>query len=251
MRCWQPLPDGPVITIPSGSTNVPVTSVAGFAVGQKIALGYGTSYPAVANSLEHYEVTAVTAIGKPGVQAYLAADARADATNIKVTAVENISVGDKIRLDIDSVGHGIETVTVSKVGDFSPAVQRWFQDVASGATNIKVRSVKGFATGDKINIGTPANRETVSITSVGEAGAGRYRHQLHSRPRPSTRSRTRRYYARNGASILAAPLKFDHAAIALQQSRNRHQHSSLPQSSLIQVTSPYKGSGRASRSTNR
>ena len=33
---WQPLPDGPVITIPAGSTNVPVTSVAGFEVGQKI-----------------------------------------------------------------------------------------------------------------------------------------------------------------------------------------------------------------------
>src|SRR5581483_698667 len=29
---WQPLPDGPVITIPAGSTNVPVTSVAGFEV---------------------------------------------------------------------------------------------------------------------------------------------------------------------------------------------------------------------------
>ena len=32
---WQPLPDGPVITIPVGSTNVPVTSVAGFAVGRR------------------------------------------------------------------------------------------------------------------------------------------------------------------------------------------------------------------------
>jgi hypothetical protein len=30
---WQPLPEGPVITIPAGSTNVPVTSVAGFVVG--------------------------------------------------------------------------------------------------------------------------------------------------------------------------------------------------------------------------
>ena len=47
---WQPLPDGPVITIPAGSTNVPVTSVAGFAVGEKIALGYGATYPAVARS---------------------------------------------------------------------------------------------------------------------------------------------------------------------------------------------------------
>jgi len=37
-------------------------------------------------------------------------------TNIKVSSVANISVGDKIRLDIDSVGHGIETVTVTRVG---------------------------------------------------------------------------------------------------------------------------------------
>ena len=42
---WQPLPDGPVITIPAGSTSVPVTSVAGFVVGEKIALGYGATYP--------------------------------------------------------------------------------------------------------------------------------------------------------------------------------------------------------------
>jgi len=33
---WQPLPEGPVITIPAGATNVPVTSVAGFLVGEKI-----------------------------------------------------------------------------------------------------------------------------------------------------------------------------------------------------------------------
>ena len=42
---WQPLPEGPVITLHVGSTNVPVESVSGFVVGQKIALGYGTTYP--------------------------------------------------------------------------------------------------------------------------------------------------------------------------------------------------------------
>ncbi len=31
---WQPLPDGPVITVPAGSTNVPVSSVSGFAIGE-------------------------------------------------------------------------------------------------------------------------------------------------------------------------------------------------------------------------
>ena len=105
-----------MITIPAGSTNVPVTSVTGFAVGEKIALGYGATYPTVAKAVEKYEVVTVTAVGKPGTQAWLSADAHAGDTNIKVSSVANISVGDKIRLDIDSVGHGIETVTVTRVG---------------------------------------------------------------------------------------------------------------------------------------
>ncbi len=113
---WQPLPEGPVITIPVGSTNVPVTSVAGFEVGQKIALGYGATYPAVARGIEQYEVATVTAVGKQGTQAWLTADAKAGDTNIKVSSLANITAGDKIRLDIDSVGHGIETVTVKRVG---------------------------------------------------------------------------------------------------------------------------------------
>ena len=113
---WQPIPDGPVLTIPAGSTNVPVTSAAGFVVGEKIALGYGAEYPVVAKATEKYEIATVTAIGKPGTQGRLAAAAPAGTSTLKVTAVDNISVGDKIRLDIASVGHGIETVTVTAVG---------------------------------------------------------------------------------------------------------------------------------------
>ena len=116
---WQPLPEGPVITVPAGSNNIPVTSVAGFKVGDKMAIGYGAQYPAVSNSLEKYEVVTVTEVGKPGTQAWLAYDAKPGETNIKVSSVENISVGDKIRLDIASVGHGIETVTVKSVGTAS------------------------------------------------------------------------------------------------------------------------------------
>jgi hypothetical protein len=103
---WQPLPDGPVITIPAGSTNVPVTSTSGFTVGQKMAVGYG----------DKFEVATVTAVGRPGTQARLSAAASAGATNIKVTSTSNISVGDKIRLDIASPGHGIDNVTVTAVG---------------------------------------------------------------------------------------------------------------------------------------
>jgi len=113
---WQPLPDGPVITIPIGSTSVPVTSVAGFVVGEKIALGYGATYPVVARTTEKYEVATVTAVGKQGTQGRLTAAAPAGSSTLKIGNVDNISVGDKIRVDIESVGHGIEWVTVTAVG---------------------------------------------------------------------------------------------------------------------------------------
>jgi hypothetical protein len=100
---WQPLPDGPVMTIPAGSTNVPVTSTSGFTVGQKLAIGFG----------DKFEVATVTAVGRPGTQARLSAAAAAGATNLKVTSTASISAGDRIRLDI---GAKIETVTVTAVG---------------------------------------------------------------------------------------------------------------------------------------
>jgi hypothetical protein len=99
---WQPVPDGP-ITVPAGSTNVPVTSTSGFKVGQKMAIGYSHTF----------ETATVTAIGTPGTQARLSAAASAGATNIKVTSTSNMTAGDKIRLDI---GARTETVTVASVG---------------------------------------------------------------------------------------------------------------------------------------
>jgi hypothetical protein len=100
---WQPLPDGPVIVIPAGSTNVPVTSIAGFTVGQRMAIGHGRTF----------EVATVTAVGRPGTQGRLSAAAAAGATNLRVTSTVNITAGDTIRLDI---GSKIETVTVKAVG---------------------------------------------------------------------------------------------------------------------------------------
>jgi hypothetical protein len=166
---WQPVPDGPVITIPRGSTNVPVTNAADFKVGEKIGIGYGATFPSVAKGEEKYEVATVTAVGKQGSQEYLGADAAAGTTNIQVTSVDHISMGDKIRLDIDSVGHGIETVTVTRVGTSSTRTNL-AADAGAGATNIKVRNVRGYAVGDKLTVGTPANKETVTVTAVGTAG---------------------------------------------------------------------------------
>ncbi len=207
---WQPLPDGPVTAIPVGSTNVPIASVTGFEVGEKIALGYGATYPYVARTTERYEVATVTAVGKPGTQAYLAADAPAGSTNLQVTSVADISVGDKIRLDIDSVGHGIETVTVTKVGT-QASHTNLSANVAAGATNIKVRSVHGFTVGDKIVIGTPANRQTVAITAVGTQGpkgAG-----IDFSPALEQSHINDEGVVQPGTGLdLAAPLKFNHAA---------------------------------------
>ena len=121
---WQPLPEGPVITIPAGSNNIPVTSTAGFTVGGKMAIGYGATYPVADGKIEKYEVVTVTEVGKPGTQAYLSMDAFPGQTNIKLSSTENISVGDRIRLDIDSQGHGIEWVTVKAVG--TPSVRSTF-----------------------------------------------------------------------------------------------------------------------------
>jgi len=207
---WQPLPDGPVITIPAGATSVPVTSVAGFAVGEKIALGYGATYPAVARDLEKYEVATITAIGKQGTQAFLGADAAVGATNIKVTSVANISVGDKIRLDVESVGHGVETVTVTSVG--TPASRTALSAAASArATNIKVRSANGFVVGDKLTVGTPANHETVTITAVGTAGPTG--NGVDFTPALSQAHANAEGVVDPGTGLgLATPLKFQHAA---------------------------------------
>ncbi len=207
---WQPVPDGPVITIPVGSANVPVTNASGIVVGEKIAIGYGATYPTVAKAQEQYEVATVTAVGKRGTQAFLGADAAAGASNIKVTSVADISVGDKIRLDIDSVGHGIETVTVTHVGTQSSRTNL-AADASAGATNIKVRSVTGFAVGDKLTVGTPANRETVTITTVGTGGPTGT--GMDFTPALSKAHGNSEGVVVPGTGLdLAAPLQFNHAA---------------------------------------
>jgi hypothetical protein len=206
---WQPVPDGPVVTIPVGSTNVPVTSAAGFVVGEKIALGYGATYPAVAKSVEHYEVATVTAVGKPGTQAYLATDAHAGETNIKVTSVGNISVGDKIRLDIDSAGHGIEIVTVSHVGAQASRANL-SANASAGATNIKVRNVTGFAVGDKLTIGLPPTQQTVTLSAVGTQGPNGT--GLEFTPALDKARINSELVVVPGTGLdLEAPLKFNHA----------------------------------------
>ena len=73
---FVPVSTGPWLTIPAGSTNLPVTNAAGFEVGQKIGIDIGGNY----------ELATVTAVGKAATQTTLSAAAAAGATNIKVAA---------------------------------------------------------------------------------------------------------------------------------------------------------------------
>ena len=214
---WQPLPDGPVITIPAGATNVPVTSIEGFAVGQKIGLGHGATYPAVARDREQMEVATVTAVGKPGTMAFLGAEAMAGATNIKVTSVVGITAGDRIRLDIASVGHGVETVTVKNVGT-AASFLALAADARPGATSVRVRPGTGTfngatanagtapAVGDTLIVGMPGNVETVTIAAVNGMS-------VEVRPALARAHRSGDAAAIPGTGLdLTAPLKFNHAA---------------------------------------
>jgi hypothetical protein len=206
---WQPLPDGPVITIPAGSTNVPVENASGFVVGQKIALGYGATYPAVQNTVEQYEIATVTAVGKAGTQAYLAQDAKAGVTNIKVTSVSDISVGDKIRLDVESVGHGIETVTVAHIGT-AASQTNLTAPAGAGATRVNLRHGEGFAVGDKITVGTPASQEEVTVTAVGSKGQDGT--AIDITPALAKSHVPDEWVVSLGTGLdLAAPLQFNHA----------------------------------------
>ena len=207
---WQPVPDGPVMTIPAGSTSVPVTSVAGFTAGEKIGLGYGATYPTVARTIERYEVVTIAAVGKPGTQAFLGVDAPVGATNIKVTSVANVSAGDRIRLDIESVGHGVETVTVTKVGTASSRTAL-AADAFADATAVRVRNANGFVVGDKLTVGTPANSETVTIVAVGAANPAGV--SVEVTPLLGRGHRSREDVVAHGTGLdLSAPLKFHHAA---------------------------------------
>ena len=58
---FVPVSTGPWLTIPAGSTNLPVTSAAGFEVGQKIGIDIGGNY----------ELATVTAVGKAATQTTL------------------------------------------------------------------------------------------------------------------------------------------------------------------------------------
>jgi hypothetical protein len=103
-----------------------------------------------------------------------------------------------------SSGHGHEIGTPSSRTALSA-------DAGAGATNIKVRNANGFAVGDKLTVGTPANHETVTINAVGAASAAGA--SVDFTPALAKAHLNREFVVAQGTGLdLAAPLKFNHAA---------------------------------------
>ena len=213
---WQPAED-PMLTVPAGSANVPVAGTDGFAVGQKIALGYGATYPAVSRGAERYEVATVTVVGKPGTQAFLGADATAGSTNISVSSVQPIS-----RQATESGWISQASVTASpgrsRFKSVGTAAIRdaLAADARAGATSIQVRpgfgvfnnqgaSGAGLAVGDKLIVGMPDKLETVTITAVNGD-------RVDIRPALARDHLSGEPAVDPGTGLeLVAPLKFNHA----------------------------------------
>lgn len=207
---WQPLPDGPVITVPAGSRNIPVTSTRGFRVGDQVALGHGARYPVTGDDIERYEVATVAAVGTPGAQEYLLADAAAGDTVLQVSGTDSMAVGERIRLDIASMGHGIETVTVKRIGT-AAAQLNLAADAAAGATRIKVRGRTALRPGDRIVVGNPVSREAVTVASV-TPGEGRGQASVEIRPALARAHDAAEWVVRPGTGVeIARPLRYAHA----------------------------------------
>ena len=145
-----PVPTGPWITIPAGSTNVPVTNATGFVVGEKIGIDIGGNY----------EVATVTAVGKAATQTTLTIAAGAGATNIKVEASADIAVGDQLTVD---TGGRKEIVTVKSVSAVAPGE----------ATPRRGRRGGGQSGGEaEIELAAPLQLEHISGADVSGAGTG-------------------------------------------------------------------------------
>ena len=97
-------------------------SAEGFAVGQKISIDLGGNT----------EIATVTAVGKAATQTTLAASTTPGATNIKLTALANVSAGDTLTI---STGQRMERAVVASVGTAGPAGHRRHSDGAAQAAS--------------------------------------------------------------------------------------------------------------------
>ena len=141
----------PRLIIPAGSTNLPVTSADGFAVGQKIGIDLGGNY----------EQATVAAVGKAATQTTLSEAVVAGATNIKLAANADMSVGDQL-----TVGTGTrkELVTLKRIISSVAA--------ASGRGGFGGAARGGGRAAGEVELAAPLKFDQMQGVDVSDLGTG-------------------------------------------------------------------------------
>ncbi len=149
---FVPVSTGPWLTLPAGSTNLPVTSIAGFEPGQKIGIDIGG----------HFEIATVTAVGKAATQTTLSTATAAGATNLKVATAVNLSIGETL-----TVGTGQRKELVKVAGMTGSSV-----DLATPLQFEHVSGVNVSATGTGISFSPPTRFVHTSGEAIQALGTG-------------------------------------------------------------------------------
>ena len=146
---FVPVSTGPWITIPAGSTNLPVTNAAGFEVGQKIGIDIGGNY----------EVATVTAVGRASTLTTLSAEAKTGDTIIKVAANSDMTFGDTLTI---GTGASMELVTVKNL----------IKVVAAPARGVFGPGDPGSSSPGEVELSAPLRFDHMLDVDVSDRGTG-------------------------------------------------------------------------------
>jgi hypothetical protein len=160
-------PAGPVQTIVApvvaGATNIKVSNVGGFVVGEPLAIDAGSKS-------ERVSVTAIgTAAGPPTTTV---APAAAGGKVVKLASISGLAPGDQIVIDTGAKG---EIATIASVGTAANAATTMVAPAAIGTRNVKVASIAGFTVGEDLSIvesgAIPAGAvtEAATVLKIGTA----------------------------------------------------------------------------------
>ncbi len=158
-----PVSARPWLDFPAGTTNLPVSSAAGFVVGEKIGIDLGGNY----------ELATVNAVGKAATQTTLSEAAAAGATTLHLAAGSNVTAGDTLTV---GTGGRKEFATVKNIS--TPAAG----DTGSGTGGPGGFGPGGFGGGGRggrggglpaqVDLAAPLKFDHASGIDVSDAGTG-------------------------------------------------------------------------------
>ena len=145
---FVPVSTGPWLTIPAGSTNIPVKSTNGFTVGQKMGIDKGGNY----------DEAIVTKVGQASTQTKLAVEAKAGDSIIKVNSSINLTIGDKLTIN---TGTRKEIVEVKRI------INAVSEPVRGGGLELTFNRVPG-----EVELTEPLKKDHMLAVDVSCPGTG-------------------------------------------------------------------------------